>query len=118
MLPTLSPIPLKERVSAVSVERGLLDMLDGAFIVVDRSGVRTHIPAGDVGCMMREPSSRVFMRRSPSLGVVERDGLRIPRSKRAPGQRSKVRGGPGAWSGGVEAGPPRRTVQTSGAAPG
>jgi CRISPR-associated protein Cas1 len=59
VLPTLSPIPLKERISVVWVERGRLDMLDGAFVVVDKTGVRTHIPVGNVGCIMLEPGSRV-----------------------------------------------------------
>ena len=31
--PTLKPLPIKARVSVVHVERGELDMLDGAFVV-------------------------------------------------------------------------------------
>lgn len=58
-LPILKPIPLKERVSIVFVERGLIDVLDGAFVVVDKNGVRTHIPVGGVACMMLEPGTRV-----------------------------------------------------------
>ncbi len=41
------------------VERGELDVLDGAFVVVDKKGVRTHIPIGSVACLMLEPGSRV-----------------------------------------------------------
>ena len=33
-------------------------MLDGAFVVVDKSGVRTHIPVGGVACLMLEPGTR------------------------------------------------------------
>lgn len=34
-------------------------MLDGAFVVVDKNGVRTHIPVGGVACLMLEPGTRV-----------------------------------------------------------
>lgn len=34
-------------------------MLDGAFVVIDVSGVRTHIPVGGVACIMLEPGTRV-----------------------------------------------------------
>ena len=33
-------------------------MLDGAFVVVDKNGVRTHIPVGGVACLMLEPGTR------------------------------------------------------------
>jgi CRISPR-associated protein Cas1 len=59
VLPPLKPIPLKDRVSVVWVERGRLDMLDGAFVVVDKTGVCTHIPVGNVACIMLEPGSRI-----------------------------------------------------------
>jgi CRISPR-associated protein Cas1 len=58
-LPPLKPIPIKDRVSVFYVEKGNLDVLDGAFVVVDKSGVRTHIPIGGVACLMLEPGSRV-----------------------------------------------------------
>jgi CRISPR-associated protein Cas1 len=58
-LPTLKPIPMKDRVSVVFVEKGNLDVLDGAFVVVDKNGVRTHIPVGGVACLMLEPGTRV-----------------------------------------------------------
>lgn len=53
------PIALKERVSLVFVERGHLDVLDGAFVLVDKTGVRTHIPVGGVACLLLEPGIRV-----------------------------------------------------------
>ena len=43
-MPRLSPLALKERASMVFLEKGNLDVLDGAFVVVDAAGVRTHIP--------------------------------------------------------------------------
>lgn len=59
LLPRLSPITIKERVSLVYVEKGNLDVLDGAFVVVDVNGVRTHIPVGGVSCLMLEPGTRI-----------------------------------------------------------
>ena len=59
LLPPLRPIPIKERLSVLYIERGQLDVLDGAFVVVDVNGVRTHIPVGGVACLMLEPGARV-----------------------------------------------------------
>lgn len=59
ILPQLKPIPIKDRVSVLYVEKGNLDVLDGAFVVVDKTGVRTHIPVGGVVCLMLEPGTRV-----------------------------------------------------------
>lgn len=58
LLPPLKPIPIKERLSILFVEKGHLDVLDGAFVVVDKTGVRTHIPVGGVACLMLEPGTR------------------------------------------------------------
>lgn len=62
MLPPLKPIAMKERVSMIFIERGQIDVLDGAFVVIDESGVRTHIPVGSVACIMLEPGTRVSHR--------------------------------------------------------
>jgi CRISP-associated protein Cas1 len=59
MLPKPTPIPIRERISLVFLERGLLDVLDGAFVLVDKNGVRTHIPVGGVASLMLEPGIRV-----------------------------------------------------------
>ncbi|MHB8092146.1 MAG: type I-E CRISPR-associated endonuclease Cas1e [Syntrophales bacterium] len=59
VLPPLKPIPMKDRISVIFVEKGNLDVLDGAFVVVDKNGVRTHIPVGDVACLMLEPGTRI-----------------------------------------------------------
>lgn len=59
LLPPLKPIPIKERLSILFIEKGNLDVLDGAFVVVDKTGVRTHIPVGGVACLMLEPGTRV-----------------------------------------------------------
>ena len=58
-LPPPRPIPMKERSSIMFVEKGQLDVLDGAFVVVDKNGVRTHIPVGGLACLMLEPGARI-----------------------------------------------------------
>jgi CRISPR-associated protein Cas1 len=58
-LPPPRPIPIRERASILFLEKGRLDVLDGAFVVVDERGVRTHIPVGGVVCLMLEPGTRV-----------------------------------------------------------
>lgn len=58
-LPPPRPIPLKERASILFLEKGRLDVLDGAFVLVDEAGVRTHIPIGGIACLMLEPGTRV-----------------------------------------------------------
>ena len=59
VLPPLKPIPIKDRISVLFVEKGNIDVLDGAFVVIDKSGVRTHVPVGGVACLMLEPGTRV-----------------------------------------------------------
>jgi len=59
ILPPLKPIPIKDRISVFYVEKGNLDVLDGAFVIVDKTGVRTHMPIGGVACLMLEPGTRV-----------------------------------------------------------
>lgn len=58
MLPPLKPLPMKDRVSLI-FQYGQIDVLDGAFVVIDQAGVRTHIPLGSVACIMLEPGTRV-----------------------------------------------------------
>lgn len=53
--------------SVVFVEKGEIDVVDGAFVVVDNLGLRvrpvlTHIPLGGVACIMLEPGTRVSHR--------------------------------------------------------
>ena len=59
VLPPLKPIPIKDRISVAHVEKGNIDVLDGAFVVVDKNGVRTHIPVGGLVCIMLEPGTRI-----------------------------------------------------------
>ncbi|RNE89337.1 type I-E CRISPR-associated endonuclease Cas1e [Marichromatium sp. AB31] len=62
MLPPLEPIPMKERISLIFIEYGEIDVLDGAFVVIDTKGVQTHIPVGSIACIMLEPGTRVSHR--------------------------------------------------------
>lgn len=62
MLPPLKPIAMKERISMIFIEKGQIDVLDGAFVVIDETGVRTHIPVGSIACIMLEPGTRVSHR--------------------------------------------------------
>ncbi len=55
----LRPIPIKDRASIVFLEYGELDVLDSAFVLVDKTGVRIQIPVGGVVCLMLEPGTRV-----------------------------------------------------------
>ena len=41
ILPSLKPIPIKDRVSVLFIEKGNLDVLDGAFVVVEIG--RAHV---------------------------------------------------------------------------
>ena len=59
LLPPLKPILMKDRISMLFIQYGEIDVLDGAFVVVDVKGVRTHIPVGSVACLMLEPGTRV-----------------------------------------------------------
>ncbi|MCV6612771.1 MAG: type I-E CRISPR-associated endonuclease Cas1e [Amphritea sp.] len=55
----LKPIPIKDRNSMIYLQYGQVDVIDGAFVLVDKNGIRTHIPVGSVACIMLEPGTRV-----------------------------------------------------------
>jgi CRISPR-associated protein Cas1 len=57
--PPLKPLPMKDRISMMFVQYGQIDVIDGAFVVIDKTGVRTHIPVGSIACLMLEPGTRV-----------------------------------------------------------
>lgn len=59
MLPRLKPIKIKDRISLVFIEKGQIDVIDGAFVVVEEQGIRTQIPVGSVACLMLEPGTRI-----------------------------------------------------------
>jgi CRISPR-associated protein Cas1 len=41
------------------LEYGQLDVVDGAFVLIDQAGVRVQIPVGGLVCLMLEPGTRV-----------------------------------------------------------
>jgi CRISPR-associated protein Cas1 len=55
----LRPIPIKDRAGVIFLEYGELDVLDSAFVLIDKNGVRTQIPVGGMACIMLEPGTRV-----------------------------------------------------------
>jgi CRISP-associated protein Cas1 len=55
----LGPIPLKDRSGIVFLEYGLVDVVDGAFVLIDQSGARVQVPVGGLACLMLEPGSRI-----------------------------------------------------------
>lgn len=57
--PPLKPLPMKDRISMMFIQYGQIDVVDGAFVVIDATGIRTHIPVGSVACLMLEPGTRV-----------------------------------------------------------
>ena len=55
----LRPIPVKDRAGIVFLEYGQVDVIDGAFVLLDQNGVRVQIPVGGVACLMLEPGIRI-----------------------------------------------------------
>ena len=43
----------------VWLQYGNIDVQDGALVLIDKDGVRTHIPAGGLGCLLLEPGTRI-----------------------------------------------------------
>ncbi len=91
----LKPIPMKERISMVFVWYGRIDVKDGAFVVIDKNGIRKHIPVGSVACIMLEPGTRVShaaVRLAAQVGTllvwVGEAGVRLYASGQPGGARS------------------------------
>ena len=55
----LKPITVKDRSSILFLEYGQVDVIDGAFVLVDQEGVRIQIPVGGLACLMLEPGTRI-----------------------------------------------------------
>lgn len=53
------PIAIKERNSIIFLEKGQIDVKDGSFVLIDKDGIRTHIPVGGLACLMLEPGTRI-----------------------------------------------------------
>jgi CRISPR-associated protein Cas1 len=86
---------MKDRVSMIFVWYGRIDVKDGAFVVIDKNGVRKHIPVGSVACIMLEPGTRVShaaVRLAAQVGTllvwVGEAGVRLYASGQPGGARS------------------------------
>lgn len=95
MLPPLKPLPMKGRISMIFVQYGQIDVLDGAFVLIDKNGVRKHIPVGSVACIMLEPGTRVShaaIRLAATVGTllvwVGESGVRLYASGQPGGARA------------------------------
>jgi len=91
----LVPLPLKDRISLIFLKFGQIDVLDGAFVLIDAVGIRTHIPVGKVACIMLEPGTRVShaaVRLAATVGTllvwVGEAGVRLYASGQPGGARS------------------------------
>ena len=91
----LKPIPIKDRTSLIFLQYGQVDVIDGAFVLVDKTGVRTHVPIGSVACIMLEPGTRVShaaIRLASEVGTllvwVGEAGVRLYASGQPGGARS------------------------------
>lgn len=79
----------------VFVQYGQIDVLDGAFVLLDKNSVRTHIPVGSVACIMLEPGTRVShaaVRLASQVGTllvwVGESGVRLYASGQPGGARA------------------------------
>ncbi len=54
-----NPIPIKERTTLVFLQYGNIDVQDGAFVLIDKDGIRTQIPVGGLSCLLLEPGTRI-----------------------------------------------------------
>lgn len=58
-MPPAEPIMIKDRFTFVFLEKGEIDVIDGAFVLVDKNGIRIQIPVGGTTCLMLEPGTRI-----------------------------------------------------------
>ncbi len=66
----------------IFLQYGHIDVLDGAFVLIDKTGIRTHIPVGSVACIMLEPGTSFPTRRigrhgGDATGLVGEAGVRV-----------------------------------------
>ena len=55
----LRPITLKQRAGIIFLRYGALDVIDSAFVLIDKEGVRVQIPIGGLACIMLEPGTTI-----------------------------------------------------------
>ena len=59
MLPELKPIPIKDRISLIFLKKCQIDVVDGAFVAIDVTGIRIHILVGSIAAILLEPGTRI-----------------------------------------------------------
>lgn len=52
-------MPLKSRIAHFWVERGCIEVIDSALVVVDKNGVRAQLPVGALAVLLLEPGTTV-----------------------------------------------------------
>lgn len=52
-------MPLKSRIAHFWVERGCIEVIDSALVVVDKNGVRAQLPAGALAVLLLEPGTTI-----------------------------------------------------------
>ena len=67
MLPPLKPIPIKERLSILFIEKGHLDVLDGAFVIVAGRGPGNPEQQVRLGCRDVFRETRLLDRIIPEI---------------------------------------------------
>lgn len=79
----------------IFLQYGQVDVLDGAFVLIDKTGIRTHIPVGSVACIMLELGTRVShaaVRTASTVGTllvwVGEAGVRVYASGQPGGARA------------------------------
>ena len=95
MLPKIRPVPIKDRVSVMFAEKCQIDVVNGAFVMINAEGVHTQVPLGTIACLMMEPGVRISHRavelaaRAGTLLVwVGEAGVRLYASGQPGGARS------------------------------
>ncbi len=94
-LRAVKPHPAEESDIDNLLQYGQIDVLDGAFVLIDKTGIRTHIPVGSVACIMLEPGTRVShaaVRLASTVGTllvwVGEAGVRVYSSGQPGGARA------------------------------
>jgi len=95
VLPKIRPVPIKDRVSVMFAEKCQIDVVNGAFVMINSEGVHTQVPLGTIACLMIEPGVRISHRavelaaRAGTLLVwVGEAGVRLYASGQPGGARS------------------------------
>jgi CRISPR-associated protein Cas1 len=56
----LKPLPIKDRLSIIFIGKTNLDVINGAFVMVDaKREEKIHIPIGSIACILLEPGTRI-----------------------------------------------------------